>query len=671
MRLTKRIAALFASGRVISVSVPTRIAAIAVIPVIGFLVDGATFSAGERDLASAFESVQGSAAIADKTGSFKNAVVAMQTAARNFAAQLQPTFLATFGNANLRATAELAATRRLTAGTTNQDYGPIDRALERLKANRDELAKEHATLGADEGRGALARMQQTATAADQLITATDSGLAEIDALRLGKSLALMQRHEAAYMLYRNYDFRQAFSDERDNFDAVLEAATVREETKKKAQQAVAAHAEAFREWNDATRNIAMKVAAIDSDTEMLIRIADESVTESRSREQDATARFSAAQSRTWHIIIAVGCAAVLIGLAFSWWIGRSITRPLGGLVAAMKLLAGGETSVDIPATGANDEIGAMARTVLVFRDNAIEREQLSAEQARASAARDRRAETIATTIGGFEGSVGQALDRMRQAAMRLEGASAKLNGAADAVSLEARTAEERVTVASGNVAGAAGAVEELAASIEEITGQAMRSTEVARRAATEAQRATSTMTQLAGAATRIGEVVGLIQAVASQTNLLALNATIEAARAGELGCGFAVVAAEVKSLANQTAKATEEIASQIGAIQSAAAEAGLAIDQVNGIIAEMSEMSATVAGTAEQQHTAVSSIAEGVSRASAEAQDGAAAINRVAGTSTDARATAADVKGLADTLAVETESLANEVRHFLVEVQAA
>jgi methyl-accepting chemotaxis protein len=188
---------------------------------------------------------------------------------------------------------------------------------------------------------------------------------------------------------------------------------------------------------------------------------------------------------------------------------------------------------------------------------------------------------------------------------------------------------------------------------------------------TEAHRTAETMSVLGNAAARIGEVIGLIQAIAGQTNLLALNATIEAARAGQAGRGFAVVASEVKSLASQTATATEEIAGQIGAIQTATSDAANAIAQVNGIIDEMSSIAAMVASTVEEQNAAVALISEGVGRASLEAQTGAEAMSRVAGASNDARTTAADVKSLADVLAVEAESLESEVRHFLADVQAA
>jgi methyl-accepting chemotaxis protein len=410
---------------------------------------------------------------------------------------------------------------------------------------------------------------------------------------------------------------------------------------------------------------------IDYNSRNMLPVADEIAAMAKSRSNAVWAALTASQARTRNIIISVGLATVIIGLALSVLIASSIAGPLEGLAGAMKRLANGDTTGTIPATRAVDEIGDMARTVIVFRDNIIERDRLTSAQVNSAREKELRGESVAAAITAFRNSIKLALANLRGTAQRLESSSTRLNKAADAVTSESHTAETRVSAASQNVTAAASAVDELAASISEIVSQTAKSNEVASSAVAEAQRTARTMTELGEAAGRIGEIVGLIQAIAAQTNLLALNATIEAARAGEAGRGFAVVASEVKSLAAQTAKATEEIASQVGAIQAAAAGSSQAIAQVNAIISDMSSIASIVSTTMEEQNAAVASIADGVNRASIEAQTGAAAMSRVAGASTEARGTAAEVKSLADTLTAAAENLDAEVQHFLSGVQAA
>ena len=639
-----------------------RIIAIALVPVIGFLANGVAFTSGEKEVESAFTTVRQADALAEASRDFKSALELMRVTTLDFAARPSNDLVKTFQDNHHLAQSSLETIQRSLGSAERAELGVLPGRISALMANFINLLTEQEKLGFSEADGIRRRMGEAGTSLERLINQDMSWLLPEDVQKLLKSLLIMRRYEAEFRLNRVELVQQQFFDEfktfNQTFDAVVAAAIMKEQL----GHQVKTYADTFAEWIGGTDRTGPYVAVIDLDSKQMLPIADRISKAAGERASAAAAALSASQKRTRLLIVGVGFAAVLIGLALSWMIGRSITRPLGDLAAVMKRLADGDTSARIPATTAKDEIGAMARTVIVFRDSMIERQRLAATQAEANRARELRSEAISATIVHFEQTVDEALAKVRGAADRLETTSTSLNGAADAVSAQARAAENRVGAASENVTAAASSVEELAASIGEIAAQASKSTDVAGRAVSEARRTARTMTELGGAATRIGEVIGLIQAIAGQTNLLALNATIEAARAGEAGRGFAVVASEVKSLASQTAKATEEIAGQIGAIQSAAADAAQAIEQVNAIIEEMSAIASTVAATVEDQNMAVATIAEGANRASFEAQGGAEAMSRVAEASIDARATASDVKALADALAVEAENLDAEVR---------
>jgi methyl-accepting chemotaxis protein len=662
----------FSPGQLISkLSVRARIIAITLIPVVGFLANGVAYISGEHDVDRALDSAKQATSLADASREFKSAVGSIQTAADSFAMLPRSSYLQTLDDAQAAATAQFITIRHLSAGADQTGLDAIERSLAQLRGNFIDLRNEYERLGADSDTGIRSKLRQAAIEVERIINLDMSWLTEATAHQLIESLLSMRRFEASYMLDRSADDRAGFSSELAKFNKIIDGVIAADILKAQIRQTVRDYSDNFETWLASDRGIARRVAAINSDSEFLIRSADANVVRSNAQRDRAGAALSRSQADTRNIIISAGLAAATLGIAFSWWIGRTITQPLKGLGGAMKRLADGDTSAEIPSMQAKDELGAMARTVVVFRDNMLERERLRAAQAETTRTREQRGEAIAATIMRFEKSVDQMLAKLRDAVQRLEIASTQLNGAADQVSAEARAAEQRVGVASDNVTTAAGSVEELAASIAGIAEQAARSTEVAGRAVTEAQRTVRTMSELGDAATHIGEAVGLIRAIAGQTNLLALNATIEAARAGASGKGFAVVASEVKSLAGQTSKATEEIAAQVGAIQSAVADAAQAIEQVNGVIEEMSAIASTVADTVEQQNQAVTSIAAGVHMASGEARTGADAMSRVAGASGDARTTAADVEALADALAAEAESLDGEVRRFLADVQAA
>jgi methyl-accepting chemotaxis protein len=652
-------------------SVRARIVAIALIPVAGFIANGFTFMSGEVAVDDSFASVQHAGELADASQSFKTALNGMRGAARDFGHKPNQQPVTDFKRTYTFALRLLEIIEGSLHGEERSRLDSMRSQLADINRNFLVAVEEQEKLGFSEDEGILRRMRLAAASIERMLHEDLSWLVESDASKLLLSLTAMRRHEAQYRLDWSDLTRAQFQLELAKLERFLDALVAADILKEQLKQQVKEYASAFNDWNDSTIRIRPLLTVLERDIVEMLPVADAIIGSARQRAHATTVMLGASQSRTRNIIIGIGIAAALLGLIFSLWIGRSITRPLNGLASVMKRLADGDTSAKIPATRANDEIGEMARTVIVFRDNMLERERLAAAQSEANQAREQRGEAIAATITRFEMSVDQALARLREAAQRLELTSTLLNGAADTVSAEAGKAEQRVGVASGNVTAAASSIEELAASIGEIAEQANRSTEVAGRAVKEAQRTVKTMSQLGDAATHIGQVVGLIQAIAGQTNLLALNATIEAARAGEAGRGFAVVASEVKSLASQTARATEEIAGQVGAIQSAVADAAQAIEHVNGVIDEISMIASTVAITVEEQNRAVAAIAEGVGRASEEARGGAEAMSRVAGASSDARSTAVDVKSLADALAVEAESLNGEIRRFLENVQAA
>jgi methyl-accepting chemotaxis protein len=652
-------------------SVRARLIVLSLIPVVGFAAIAVAYLSSERAVEAAFGSVQQSSRMAEASRTFKESLSSMQARAKDFVAQPQPGLVARFNEAHEAAIDSLTIVQELASETDKPTLTALAGRVANLKATFARLTAEQDELGLTEFEGIQGSLRDGGNMMERIINEDMSWLSDADQRKILIPIMLMRRAEVEYRLTRADPSHSAFKQELANFEKAFAGIVAAAVMKQQLSDQVKSYTEAFANWIASTEKISRAIAVISAETRQMLPAADEIIASAGSKMASAAEGVAASQEQTKLLIIGIGIAIVLIGLVFNWLIGRSITRPLHRLSGAMKKLAAGDSSVDIPATEAKDEIGAMARTVIVFRDNAVEREQLAVTQEKSVRERERRAETIATTVTHFENTVDQALAKVRGAAERLETASSALNGAADAVSEQASSAEERVGAASMNVASAASSAEELATSIGEIAGQAATSTEVASRAVTEAQRTVQTMSQLATAATRIGEVIGLIQAIAGQTNLLALNATIEAARAGEAGRGFAVVASEVKNLAGQTAKATEEVATQIGAIQSAAGDATEAIEQVNNIIGEMSGIAARVAAAVEEQNAAVSTIAEGVNRASAEARSGAEAMTRVAGASADARSTADEVKALAEALAADAEGLDTEVRRFLSEVRAA
>lgn len=373
----------------------------------------------------------------------------------------------------------------------------------------------------------------------------------------------------------------------------------------------------------------------------------------------------------WLLGIAILGIALISG-SIAFMLGRSISRPLNQLGARMKELADGKLDGEIPCVGRGDEVGAMAATVDIFKDNALRMRELEkAESAtRDRAAADRRS-AMQELANDFERSVHGIVHSVSTAAAGMQTTAQSMTTTASDASARAATVSSASQSASSNIGTVAAAAEELSSSVTEISRQVSRSSEIASKAVGDAERTNATVQVLSTGAEKIGEVVKLIHSIAAQTNLLALNATIEAARAGESGRGFAVVASEVKALANQTAKATEEISAQVAAMQSSTSDAVSAINGITQTIAQMSEITVSISTAVEQQGEATREIARNIQSVAG----GSGEINaHIGGVTTAAAATgkaASDVLANARELDKQSGMLRTAVDGFLTKVRAA
>ena len=500
----------------------------------------------------------------------------------------------------------------------------------------------------------------------------ESRLKEIDDPRLTSWMLMMRRHEKDFMLRRDPKYVGELKKAAAEFAKALTSAAVAPNVVAEINSKLEKYQKEFVAWSDA----AQQTANLDANMMKTFRGLEPAMVEVGQGVERLYVAAEASEAATrssvgsW-MLMAFGLAVVLV-FGLSFLIGRSISRALASMISAMTGLAGGDVKVAIPGLGRRDEIGEMAGAVEVFKNSMIETERLRAEQLEAEQrqAAQRKADMI-RLADAFEGAVGEIVETVSSAATELEASADTLTKAAERSQGLATAVASASEEASTNVQSVSSASEELSTSVNEISRQVQESSRVAGEAVEQAQKTNGRVGELAQAASRIGDVVELINTIAGQTNLLALNATIEAARAGEAGRGFAVVASEVKALAEQTAKATGEISQQISGIQDATRHSVGAIKEISDTIGRMSEISATIAAAVEQQGAATQEISRNIQHAATGTQQVSSNITEVQHGATETGSASAQVHSAAQLLSSDSNRLKIEVSKFLDSVRAA
>ena len=541
----------------------------------------------------------------------------------------------------------------------------MNNSLKQYRAHFASVIEEKGRLGLDEKSGLEGRLRGS-------VHDIEAKVSQFQQPDLEITMLMMRRHEKDFMLRRDAKYGDEMRKRIAEFSAKTGKADIPEAARAELKQKLADYQRDFFAWFDTAQKLAVELKATSesfSEIEPVIVAVTKAVSEMRSDADQADKRVR--DSIDWQMKLAMVLIAFSV-LGIGIFIGRTVSTQLSAMTGALTELAGGNFEVVLPGLGRTDEIGEMARAAEVFKSAMVETNRLRAEQMEAEHRQtlQRKAEMV-KLADNFETAVGEIVETVSSASTELEASARTLTSTAtrsqELAAVVAGASEE----ASTNVQSVASATEELSSSVHEIGRQVQESARMATDAVDQARQTNERVSELSKAASRIGDVVELINTIAGQTNLLALNATIEAARAGEAGRGFAVVASEVKALAEQTAKATDEIGQQVGGIQAATQESVAAIKEISGTIQKLSEISSAIAAAVEEQGAATGEISRNVQRAAEGTMQVSSNITDVQSSATETGSASSQVLSAAQSLSLESNRLKLEVGKFLDSVRAA
>jgi len=589
----------------------------------------------------------------------------MRRREKDFFLRLDTKYIQKYEGAGQAATAKIDEAAAVpVAGPMLGDIRAIRTGILEQMTQFQKAAAAHQKLGLTAEEGMQAQLRES-------LNAVETTLAETNLTPLKKRLAAMRGYEKDFKLDGDAKYVGLMEKRREEFKELLDASWLEDDVKQALATLIDTYVKDFKAFVETHSAIAKLSTALSEafatlEPQMLAVFEMAAAGDSEAQAELAAAkRFSL-------VMLGTICAVILaLSLGLTFIIGRSIVLPIGRMTSVMARLAKGEIIQDIPAVDNKDEIGDMARAVLVFKENAVERERLEEKQRQEQARREQQMQRVEQLASTFNDRAEQVVGSVASAANALQRTAQGMSSTAEETNRQAAAVAAASEQASSNVQTVASASEEMSASITEINRQVLQSTETANRANAEAERTNATVQGMAEAAQKIGEVVNLISEIAEQTNLLALSATIEAARAGEVGKGFDVVASEVKNLATQTAKATDEISAQVSEMQSVTGDAVDAIKTIGDVINEIKSTSDTVAMAIAEQGTATEEIAQNTQQAAAGTQEVSSNIAEVTRASSETGEAAQQVLTASAELAEHANVMRSMVEEFLTDIKAA
>ena len=546
-----------------------------------------------------------------------------------------------------------------------QEIDKVSAGLAQYKAQFSTVVANAQKFGYDENAGLQGSLRASVHGIEDLVNAGKDPA-------LDAAMLMMRRHEKDFFARKDRQYLDTMKQAAGRFAELVDTSAMAADRKSAIHGRLDAYQRDFFAAGDVVlaqvADIA-KLSQLYANLTPVIEKMDKDVTASAQAIREDGNRIEALTAALvgW----AIGIVSVLIA-GICWLVGRAITRPLVAMVGATESLAKHDLAVEVVGGDRHDEVGTLARALQVFKDNTVEADRMRAEQEelKQRVAAERKVE-MNKMADAFENTVEGVVNTVSSASTELHSSAETLAATAEETSRQATAVAAATEQASTNVQTVATASEQLSASISEIGRQVQQSAEISQRAVEQARSTGATVTGLSTAGQRIGDVVKLIEAIASQTNLLALNATIEAARAGEAGKGFAVVASEVKTLANQTSKATEEISTQISAMQTATGQTVSAIEGITGTISQINEITTAIASAVQEQGAATREIAGNVEQAAKGTTEISDNISGVTRASEETGAAATQVLGASGELSKQAEKLQTEVDRFIHALRAA